>query len=246
MSGYIKLYRSARGTAIAQHPEYFAAWVHLLLMATHKAHDQVVGTKVVKLQPGQLVFGRQKFSANTGISENKVRSALGVMKELGMITSKSHAKFSVITITKWSEYQGETPADNQQSTSNPPASNHKQECIKKGKNEQEELLKSGGQQADSEPAVELLPTNKYNTEGEEYPVTQSQIDEWQAIYPAVNCAQEVKKAKAWIKANQSRAKTYRGMAKFLNGWMSRQQDKGGTVQQPPSGVRARKDFPFGS
>lgn len=137
MSGYIKLYRSARGTAIAQHPEYFAAWVHLLLMATHKAHDQVVGTKVVKLKPGQLVFGRQKFSANTGISENKVRSALGVMKELGMITSKSHAKFSVITITKWSEYQGESPADNQQATSMPPASNHKQECIKKGKNEQE-------------------------------------------------------------------------------------------------------------
>lgn len=112
--------------------------------------------------------------------------------------------------------------------------------------EQGKDIKSGGQQADSEPAVELLPTNKYNTEGEEYPVTQSQIDEWQAIYPAVNCAQEVKKAKAWIKANPAKAKTYRGMAKFLNGWMSRQQDKGGTVQQPPSGVRARKDFPFGS
>lgn len=137
MSGYIKLYRSARGTSIAQHPEYFAAWVHLLLMATHKERQQVVGTKVVTLKPGQLVFGRLKFSANTGISENKVRSALTVMKELGMITSKSHAKFSVITITKWSDYQGESPADNQQATSKPPASNHKQECIKNGKNEQE-------------------------------------------------------------------------------------------------------------
>lgn len=137
MSGYIKLYRSARGTSIAQHPEYFAAWVHLLLMATHKERQQVVGTKVVTLKPGQLVFGRLKFSANTGISENKVRSALTVMKELGMITSKSHAKFSVITITKWSDYQGESPADNQHPTSKPPASNHKQECIKNGKNEQE-------------------------------------------------------------------------------------------------------------
>lgn len=137
MSGYIKLYRSARGTSIAQHPEYFAAWVHLLLMATHKERQQVVGTKVVTLKPGQLVFGRLKFSANTGISENKVRSALTVMKELGMITSKSHAKFSVITITKWLDYQGESPADNQQITSKPPASNHKQECIKNGKNEQE-------------------------------------------------------------------------------------------------------------
>lgn len=137
MSGYIKLYRSARGTSIAQHPEYFAAWVHLLLMATHKERQQVVGTKVVTLKPGQLIFGRLKFSANTGISENKVRSALTVMKELGMITSKSHAKFSVITIIKWSEYQGESPADNQHSTSIQPASHHKQECIKNEENEQE-------------------------------------------------------------------------------------------------------------
>jgi len=137
MSGYIKLYRSVRGTAIAQHPEYFAAWVHLLLMASHKAHQQIVGKKVVDLEPGQLVFGRQKFSATTGISENKVRSALEVMKQLGMITSKSHAKFSVITITKWADYQDSSPANNQHRTSIAPASHHKQEGIKNGENEQE-------------------------------------------------------------------------------------------------------------
>jgi len=134
MSGYIKLYRSVRGTAIAQHPEYFCAWVHLLLMASHKAHQQVVGKKVVHLAPGQLIFGRQKFSANTGISENKVRAAITVLKQLGMITSKPHAKFSVITITKWNHYQGESPANNHKRTSTAPAPHHKQECIK---NEQE-------------------------------------------------------------------------------------------------------------
>ena len=136
MSGYIKLHRAVRGTAIAQHPEYFAAWVHLLCMASHKAHQQVVGTKVVDLDPGQLVFGREKFSANTGISVNKIRSALMVMKELGMITSKSHAKFSVITIVNWQKYQSESPANNQKSTSIAPASHHKQEGSKK---EQEEI-----------------------------------------------------------------------------------------------------------
>lgn len=132
MSGYIKLHRAVRGTAIAQHPEYFAAWVHLLCMASHKPHQQVVGTKVVDLAPGQLVFGREKFSANTGISVNKIRSALTVMKELGMITSKSQAKFSVITIVNWSKYQTESPANNQQTTSTPPALHHKQEGSKNG------------------------------------------------------------------------------------------------------------------
>lgn len=144
MSGYIKLHRAVRGTAIAQHPEYFAAWVHLLCMASHKAHQQVVGAKVVDLEPGQLVFGRQKFSANTGISENKVRAALKVMKELGMITSKQHAKFSVITITNWLKYQSESPANNQKTTSKEPALNHKQEGSKK---EQEGSNKATGADA---------------------------------------------------------------------------------------------------
>ena len=132
MAGFVKLHRAVRGTAIAQHPEYFAAWVHILCMATHKTRQQVVGTKIVDLEPGDLVFGRLKFSATTGISENKVRSALKVMTGLGMITSKSHAKFSVISITNWTKYQDQSPANNQQATSKPPASNHEQECIKNG------------------------------------------------------------------------------------------------------------------
>lgn len=98
----------------------------------------------------------------------------------------------------------------------------------------------------SEPAIGFIPTNKYNTEGEQYPVTQSQVDDWQAVYPAVNVLQEVKKAKAWLQANPAKAKTYRGMAKFLNGWMSRQQDKGGSMplQQGQRRGSGHKDFPF--
>jgi predicted transcriptional regulator len=140
MSGYIKLHRAVRGTAIAQHPDYFAAWVHLLCMASHKPHQQIVGTKVVDLQPGQLVFGRQRFSATTGISENKVRASLSVLKDLRMITSKSHAKFSVITITNWSKYQESAPANNQHSTSTQPALNHEQEGSKNEENKDKDSV----------------------------------------------------------------------------------------------------------
>lgn len=94
--------------------------------------------------------------------------------------------------------------------------------------------KPGASKEASEPAVVLLPTNKHNTEGEEYPVTQSQIDEWQEVYPAVNCLAETKQAKLWLKANPAKRKTYGGMAKFLNSWMSRQQNKGGSSVAPPA------------
>jgi predicted transcriptional regulator len=155
MAGFVKLHRAVRGTAIAQHPEYFAAWVHILCMATHKTRQQVVGTKIVDLEPGDLVFGRLKFSATTGISENKVRSALKVMEGLGMITSKSHSKFSVISITNWTKYQDQSPANNQQTTSKPPASNHEQECIKNG------LRMS--KDKDSMPAKAVTPALDYSS-----------------------------------------------------------------------------------
>jgi hypothetical protein len=134
MSGWIKLHRSTQDSAIASHPEYLAVWVHLLMRAQYSDSDCVIGRSVLKLNPGQLVFGRIKFASQVGISEAKVRAALDVMKSLNMITIKSMAKFSIISITNWKKYQDdnqqittESPASNQQATSNAPASDHIQE-----------------------------------------------------------------------------------------------------------------------
>lgn len=134
MSGWIKLHRATQDSAIASHPEYLAVWVHLLLRAQYSATQCVMGRVVVRLEAGQLVFGRIKFAAQVGISEAKVRAALDVMKSLNMITIKSMAKFSIISITNWQKYQDdnqqiteEQPATNQQRTSNEPASGHIQE-----------------------------------------------------------------------------------------------------------------------
>lgn len=127
MSSWVKLSRKLATSAIASKPEYLAVWVHLLLSASYKEGEILVGRQVVRLNPGQLVFGRKKFSAKIGVSENIVRSALKVLENLQQITIKSESKFSVITITKWQHYQAEPPADNQQRTSNAPATHHNKE-----------------------------------------------------------------------------------------------------------------------
>lgn len=134
MSGWIKLHRSTQESAIASHPEYLAVWVHLLLRAQYSDSECVIGRSVLKLNPGQLVFGRIKFASQVGISEAKVRAALDVMKSLNMITIKSMAKFSIISITNWQKYQDDNqqiaakePADDQQATSKQPAIDHIQE-----------------------------------------------------------------------------------------------------------------------
>lgn len=131
MQGWIKLHRGLKGSAIASHPEYLAVWIHLLMRASHSRHEVVVGRTVVTLEPGDLVFGRKKFSAETGVSENKIRAALDVLKQLKQITIKSMSKFSIISITKWSEYQD----DHQQITGKQPATHQHPATYKNGKNE---------------------------------------------------------------------------------------------------------------
>lgn len=134
MSGWIKLHRSLQDSSIAAHPEYLAVWIHLMLRAQHSASECVIGRQIVKLSVGQLVFGRIKFSAEIGVTENKVRAALDVMKTLNMITIKSMAKFSIISIVKWNEYQTESPANNHETASTSPADHQQAATYKNDKN----------------------------------------------------------------------------------------------------------------
>lgn len=59
----------------------------------------------------------------------------------------------------------------------------------------------------------------------EYPIYQSMIDEWTELYPNVDILQELRKMKGWCDANPTKRKTKRGVLRFINGWLSREQDR---------------------
>ena len=245
MAGFVKLYRSVRQTAIADNPEYFAAWIHLLCMATHKQHKQVVGRTVVILQPGDLVFGRKKFAAETGISEGKVRAALEIMKNLKMLTIKSNAKYSIISITNWSKYHDDQPANDQQVTSKRPANDQQMTTnknVKKGKkgNKEINILSKAPHSVEYVAAGEyFLPTNRFETQGETYPVSKDQIDNWAKLYPNVEVDSEIRKMIGWLDGNPSKRKTMQGMKRFANNWLAKAQDQGG---QKPKSILGSSDW----
>ncbi|RJQ29186.1 hypothetical protein C4571_02000 [Candidatus Parcubacteria bacterium] len=58
---------------------------------------------------------------------------------------------------------------------------------------------------------------------------------WKSAFPAVDVEAEIRKAHAWEVANPKRQKKDR--AKFLNNWLSRQQDRGGTVPEKPDPMK---------
>src|SRR5581483_3079389 len=70
-----------------------------------------------------------------------------------------------------------------------------------------------------------LPLN----DGTDFPITDDQVSEWKALYPAVDVMQQLRHMKGWLSAHQSRRKTRKGILKFIHSWLSREQDKGRNV-----------------
>lgn len=83
-------------------------------------------------------------------------------------------------------------------------------------------------ESSSEPPVIALPLN----DGTEYPVTESDVDGWNASYPAVDVMQQLRNMREWLLSNPTRRKTKTGIRRFVTTWLAREQDRGGTRGQP--------------
>ena len=71
-----------------------------------------------------------------------------------------------------------------------------------------------------EPPVITLTLNDRT----EYPVYQSNVEEWGALYPAVDVMQELRKMRGWLDSNPKNRKTRAGVKKFITNWLARAQD----------------------
>ncbi len=76
-----------------------------------------------------------------------------------------------------------------------------------------------------------------------YDVPLEKIAFWKETYPAVDIEQELKKMVAWSDANPTKRKTRRGIGRFVNSWLSKEQDRGGRRRQDNSrGMQQGKPF----
>lgn len=79
-----------------------------------------------------------------------------------------------------------------------------------------------GAEAPDRTAVMFLTLNDKS----EYAVYEEDVLEWRGLYPAVNILQELRNMKGWLNANPKNRKTKGGMGRFINGWLSREQNRG--------------------
>lgn len=80
-----------------------------------------------------------------------------------------------------------------------------------------------------EPPVILFPLN----DGTKYGISRSQCREWEGLYPAVDVMQQLRGMKGWLDANPKKRKTKGGIIRFVNGWLAKEQNRGGTPGYTP-------------
>ncbi|MTI70056.1 MAG: hypothetical protein FH751_07375 [Firmicutes bacterium] len=105
MMGWIKLHRELKDHWINEDSRAFHLWINFLMEASHKERKTYINGKVIKLKPGQLVFGRKRWSRELKIDESKIYRTIKLLKESEMIKIDSTNKYSIITILNWEKYQ---------------------------------------------------------------------------------------------------------------------------------------------
>ena len=66
-------------------------------------------------------------------------------------------------------------------------------------------------------------------DGSYYGVTNEDVIKWTELYPAVDVMQELRNMAGWCDANPKKRKTKSGIRRFINGWLSGEQNKGGAA-----------------
>jgi hypothetical protein len=64
--------------------------------------------------------------------------------------------------------------------------------------------------------------------GDYHTVSADDIETYQALYAAIDVDQELKKMAGWLLSNPKKRKTKQGIKRFVNSWLSRAQDRGGS------------------
>lgn len=210
----------------------FRLWLYLITYVD----DFGRGSADPELLKG-FVFPRRK-----SVTEQQIQRGLDDLATIGMIRLYAVDGEPFLCFTNWDKHQriqtkrsrfpapqentdahGESRESTVSHGESPPESESESEL------ESEEEKKAdafcGEPHGDSPPdepkAVFSLPL----VDKSEYPISEEQCHEWAGLYPAVDVMQQLRNMRGWLDANPANRKTRRGINRFINGWLSREQNR---------------------
>lgn len=203
-------------------------FIHMLLKANWKEGN----FKGAMVPRGSFVSSIAKLVEETGLTGDEVRTAISHLIQTGEITKQSTNKYTVFTVVNYSLYQDNSNLFPSMPQSIPvlfPTIEQSNKGTKKQdlRNIENDVSCPEPEKSAPNPSGILLPLNDKSL----YSVPEDKIALWKETYPAVDVEQELRRMIAWLDSNPTRRKTRRGIERFINNWLSRTQDSGGSKGQ---------------
>ncbi len=220
-SSFIKLNRNILNWRWYQDANVSRVFLHILLNANYEESDY----QNVHIERGEWAVTLGTFEKDLKLTKQQVRTALDKLELTGEITRKKHNKFLVITVVCYDLYQGTTT---QKTTHNQHANNT--QITRKQHHQKKEIKKEIKKEYNN--SNELFPQSDFTNlpalpliDGTEYAVSASEVENYKALYPAVDVEQQVRAMCGWLDANPKNRKTRAGIKRFINSWLSKEQNR---------------------
>lgn len=165
MSGWIKVHRKIQEWEWYTDSKSVHLFIHILIKANHVPRKW----RGIDIQSGQFITSRDKLAAETGISQQSIRTILKRMQDTNEITIKSTSKYTMLTVCNWAPYQTgagdiNQPANRQSTselTNDQPATNQQLTTTKNDKKVKNEKKRTKREQHDAAVFASALP-EKYS------------------------------------------------------------------------------------
>lgn len=102
--GWIKSYRSILEWEWWGDHNTTILWIYIL----HAVNYETRYWRGIKINPGELITSIASLAAKTRLSQRSIRTSLGKLQTTGELTIKTTNKYTLVTVRKWQDFQGET------------------------------------------------------------------------------------------------------------------------------------------
>lgn len=135
MSGWIKIHREIEGHWVFQRPDYFRAWMLILLRVNHKENSVMIGGELMKCDRGEALYSLDTWRSifGKGWTVKRVRTFFKLLQRERMIETKGERKTTRLRVCKYDTYQSEGQTKGRQRAS-------KGQQLKNDKNVKNEYL----------------------------------------------------------------------------------------------------------
>ena len=141
-NGWVKLHRKILDSLVFGNEKALKIWIWCLLKANHSGNTFLLGRTKITLSAGQFVMGSDRAIDELNIAKATIWYWLNFLEREGQVRLQKNAKYTVVTIPKWKEYQFELDADETQSRPEIERQVGTNKNVKKVKNEKKDTAQS--------------------------------------------------------------------------------------------------------